>query len=100
MEQLLDAINAISAEVCGLDISLMPNTTRRTELERRILGDILHPEFSLTKPERGLLRIVIFKFRRWWANRWKHRLVYLDGLQHSFVTQTCSQHMKPKSIKA
>jgi hypothetical protein len=100
MEQLLDAINAISAEVCGLDISLMPNTTRRTELERRILGDILHPEFSLTKPERGLLRIVIFKFRRWWANRWKHRLVYRDGLLHSFVTQTWSHLMKPKSIKA
>lgn len=100
MEQLLDAMNGIASEVCGINIALMPNTTRRMELEQRILGDILQPEFSLKKPERGVLRIIGFKLRRWWANRWKHRLVYSDGLIHSFITQTWSHLKKPKGIKA
>ena len=100
MEQLLDAMNGIASEVCGINIALMPNTTRRMELEQRILGDILQPEFSLKMPERGVLRIIGFKLRRWWANRWKHRLVYSDGLIHSFITQTWSHLKKPKGIKA
>ena len=100
MEQLLDAMNGIASEVCGINIALMPNTTRRMELEQRILGDILQPEFSFKKPERGVLRIIGFKLRRWWANRWKHRLVYSDGLIHSFITQTWSHLKKPKGIKA
>lgn len=100
MEKFLDAINGIASDVCGIDISLMPDTVRRVELERRILGDILEPEFKETKPTSGLLRIVAFKWRRWWANRWKHRLVYRESLAHSFMTQTWSHLLKPKHIKS
>ena len=99
MEQLFDAMNAIACEVCGIDISLMPDTTRRVALEQRILNDILQPEFSDKMPSKGLIRIICFKLRRWWANRWKHRLVYRDGLLHSFITQSWSHILKPKGIK-
>lgn len=98
MELFLDAINALAVEVCGIGIELMPGTVRRPELERRIFGDIISPEFSETKPERGLLRIVWYKYRRWWANRWKHRLVYREGLLHTFLVQVRSHLLKPKSI--
>ena len=98
MELFLDAMNALAAEVCGISIDFMPDTVRRPELEERILGDILTPEFSDTKPERGLLRIVWYKYRRWWANRWKHRLVYREGLLHTFIVQVRSHLLKPKSI--
>lgn len=100
MEQFLDTMNALAAEVCGIDINLMPDTKRDPYLERRILSDILKPEFSHKKPDKGVIRIVLFKLRRWWANRWKHRLVYSDGLLHSFITQTISHIKKPKGIKA
>ena len=99
MEQLFDALNALAAELCDIDIALMPGTTRRPKLEERILNDILRPEFSKKRPEKGLIRIIWFKLQRWWANRWKHRLVYRDGLVHSFITQSWSHLLKPKAIK-
>lgn len=98
MDKFLDAINAISSELCDIDISLMPTTVRRPELERRILNDILSPEFSEQMPESGTLRIVWYKYRRWWANRWKHRLVYREGLMSTFFMQLRSHLLKPKSI--
>lgn len=98
MDRFLDAMNVISSELCNIDLALMPDTVRRPELERRILGDILSPEFDETMPERGLLRIVWFKYRRWWANRWKHRLVYREGLISTFLVQLRSHLIKPKSI--
>lgn len=98
MERFLDAMNAISADICGIDIVLMPNTARRPDLERRILNDILAPEFSEKKPDKGALRIIWYKCRRWWANRWKHRLVYREGLLSAFLMQLRSHILKPKSI--
>ena len=99
MERFLDVMNALACNLCDIDISLMPNTTRDKALEQRVLNDILSPEFRATKPTRGLGRIVIFKLRRWWANRWKHRLVYREGLVRSFVVHTWSHVLKPKGIK-
>lgn len=100
MEQFFDAMNAIASDICDIDLSLMPDTTRRAALEQRIINDILKPEFSEKRPEKGLIRIICFKLRRWWANRWKHRLVYRDGLIHSFITQSWSHILKPKGIKS
>ena len=100
MEQFFDAMNVIASDICDIDLSLMPDTTRRAALEQRILNDILKPEFSEKRPEKGLIRIICFKLRRWWANRWKHRLVYRDGLIHSFITQSWSHILKPKGIRS
>lgn len=100
MEQFFDAMNVIASDICDIELSLMPDTTRRAALEQRILNDILRPEFSEKRPEKGLIRIICFKLRRWWANRWKHRLVYRDGLIHSFITQSWSHILKPKGIKS
>lgn len=99
MELFLDAMNALAAYLCDIEISCMPGTVRRPELEKRILNDIIKPEFSAPQPQSGLIRIVWYKFRRWWANRWKHRIVYRDGLARTFLTQTQSHIAKPKSIK-
>ena len=98
MDLFLDAMNALASELCDIDISWMPGTIRRPKLEERILNDILKPEFALERPENGFIRIVIYKLRRWWANRWKHRIVYRDSLMHTFITQIHSHLIKPKSI--
>ncbi len=99
MERFLDIMNTIASKICGIDISLMPNTTSHKALEDRVLNDILCPEFNAIKPSRGLIRIVGFKLRRWWANRWKHRLVYREGLIRSFVVHAWSHILKPRGIK-
>lgn len=98
MEVFLDTMNSLASELCNIDISCMPGTTRRPKLEERILNDILSPEFTAAKPQSGTIRIVAYKFRRWWANRWKHRLVYREGLVKTFITQAYSHIIKPKSI--
>lgn len=98
MDLFLDAMNALASELCDIDISWMPGTIRRPKLEERILNDILKPEFALERPKNGFIRIVIYKLRRWWANRWKHRIVYRDSLIRTFITQIHSHLLKPKSI--
>ena len=82
MHRFLNCINAISIN----------------NIEERVLNDILHPEFSEKFPEKGFIRIMRFKFRRWLANRWKHRIVYREGLIHTFFRQVYSHLLKPKSI--
>ena len=99
MERFLDVINVLAADICDVNLSLMPGTERNKSLEVRVLRDILTPEFKRKQPKEGLLRILIFKLQRWWSNRWKHRLVYREGLLTTFFTQLRSHILKPKSFR-
>lgn len=69
-------INAICVDYLGFNEDIFPPIKRQESLESRILKDILHPEFAESKPLSGLMPILVFKWRRWWHNRWKHPLVY------------------------
>lgn len=100
MECFLDVMNVLAADICGMELALMPATQRNALLEQRVLNDILSPEFAEQKPSSGVLRIVGFKLRRWWANRWKHRMVYRDSLILSFITHSWSHILKPKGIRS
>ena len=75
----------------------LPDFERDAELEKRVLDEILSPAFSGEQPE-GLLRVVRFKTRRWWANRWKHRLVFDEGLAGAFVRSAWAHLKRPRSI--
>ncbi|MBQ3043918.1 MAG: nucleotidyltransferase family protein [Alistipes sp.] len=99
MERFAYAMNGLAIRLCGIDSELFGSFERHNDIEIRILNDTLEPEFSLPRPKRGLLRIIWFKTRRWWANRWKRKLVYSEGQLHSFVTQAWSHLLKPKGIK-
>lgn len=59
-------------------------------LEKRILNDVLSPEFS----DKGTG--YWFMFKRWKANIWKHRLVYNENLITMFFTLALSHLRKPK----
>jgi hypothetical protein len=85
--------------VCGIDEAYIPVVTRRRDIEQRILRDILSPEFSEKQPEGGVVRVVWYKWRRWWANRWKHQLVYRDSLTTTLLTQVRSHLLKPTTIR-
>ena len=82
-----------------LSSSMFGKFERIGEVETEILNDIIEPRFAKQRPKKGLLRIVTFKLHRWWANRWKRKLIYNEGELHSFVTQTWSHILKPRGIK-
>lgn len=95
MERFMRCLNTISSEYLGAESGCFPAAHGDPLLAERILGDILHPEFSEPAPARGRARIWSWKLRRWRANRWKHRIVYRDGLAASFVTQLLCHITKP-----
>jgi hypothetical protein len=98
MERFLNAMNVMAVDVCGVDAALFPGNGERNAVVQRILSDILDPEFSEVQPS-GVINVVWYKCRRWWANRWKHRLVYRDSLTSTFLTQVRSHLMKPKTLQ-
>ena len=67
-------------------------------IEERVFNDILSPEFNEPVPE-GLLKTLFWKYRRWRANSWKHRLVYPESLFVTFFVQLYCHILKPKSFR-
>lgn len=98
MHRFLHCLQAIATDALGTPAAELPPFERDEALEQRVLNEILQPEFAEPWPRRGALRILRFKFRRWWANRWKHRIVYREGLLSTFVVQLWSHLLKPKSL--
>ena len=73
-------INAVCVDYLGFSESSFPKIEREPALEKRILGDILSPEFCEVKPAGNTLRVIWFKTRRFFANRWKRELVFREGI--------------------
>lgn len=97
--KFFNQINAICVDYLGFKESCFPLIERNQDLEKRILMDILHPEFAEIKPTSGLISILTFKFKRWWHNRWKHPLVYKESLLPMFLTLLWSHLRRLKTIK-
>ncbi len=98
MHRFLYCLNAIAIDCLGLDAAKIPAFERNPRLEQRVLAEIMNPSFDEKTPHGNIVRIVWFKFRRWWANRWKHRIVYREGLFRAFIQSAWSHLLKPKTI--
>ena len=100
MHRFLNCLNAICIDKFGLPQECIPAFERDKTLEVRVWNEILRPEFEEEKPQgAGYVKSWSYMFRRWWANRWKHRIVYNEGLFSTFVVQVWSHLLKPKSLK-
>ena len=100
MHKFLNCLNAICIDRLRLPSSCVPQFERNPQLEERVWNEILRPEFSEPTPKNaGYLKSWSFMFRRWWANRWKHQIVYNESLAKTFVVQVWSHLLKPKSLK-
>lgn len=99
MTEFLNCLNAICVDYLGLDPAAVPGMVRNADLEERVLDEILSPAFSDRAPS-GLLRVVWFKTRRWWTNRWKHRIVFNESLAGAFVRSVWAHLKRPQSIGA
>ena len=73
-------INAVCVDYLGFSETSFPKIEREPALEKRIVEDILSPEFCEVKPAGNTLRVVWFKTRRFFANRWKRELVFREGI--------------------
>ena len=90
-------INAICVKDLGFDATLFTNTQCDPVLKKRVLSEILSPEFSSSLPKE-MERRVVYKYRRWKGNEWKRRLCFNDS-QRSLLWAGIKSHiMKPASI--
>lgn len=89
--------NSLCVKYLGFSQDCFPELSDDESLVRRILEDVLSPEFSETEPSTRLGR-GLFRARRWWANRWKHRMVYSDSLLVTALTLAWSHIRKPDTV--
>ena len=94
MKQYLAMLNAICVLYLGFDVSRFPAMDIDKKLVERCLNDILSPEFQKEKHQNAVKEIV-YRFRRWNANRWKHDMVYRESAWQSLCTQVWSHLLKP-----
>lgn len=92
-------INAICVDYLGFASSSFPDIVRDAALEERIMEDILSPEFCEEKPKGGTLRVICFKTRRFFANRWKRELVFREGIWCQLWHGSFAHIMRFNSIK-
>lgn len=97
MMPMYQIINAICVEDLGFDAILFTNAQCDSEMKERALLEILSPEFSSSLPK-GMAHRIVYKYRRWKGNEWKHRLCYNDSMKSSLWTGVWNHLLKPSTI--
>lgn len=97
MMPLYNLYNAICVDDLGFSVSIFPQVQYVPHLKNRVLNEILYPEFSTNLPN-GLIRRVIYKFKRWRASGWKHELCYKENMWESFWSGVWMHLLKPSQI--
>lgn len=98
MRRLFDIFNVICIEDLGFESDIFPPLTKVDgSIKNRVLSEIIFPEFYEREPNAFLPR-VLFKYRRWRANEWKHKLCYKESMWSAFWSGMWSHLQKPHSI--
>lgn len=92
--RFVNSMNAIGVSYLGFPREMFAEIEEDGALVERVLNDILTPEFG--EKEDGSLKSALWiKPRRWWHNRWKHRICYPDTLVSSFCWSLWAKVLKP-----
>lgn len=97
MLEFFNTINAICVENLGFDATLFPIIKFNPIIKDKVLDDLFALEFDGGMPSELLPRIV-WKIRRWKANKWKHELCYNESMWSAFWSGVWSHLLKPSSI--
>lgn len=97
MREFFNCVNAICVEDLGFNSTIFPYVQFNPIFKDRVLKDILEPEVPNEKPKNLLVR-VIWKYRRWRANSWKHELCYEESMWSAFWSGVWNHILKPASI--
>ena len=92
-----NCINAICVDDLGFDVKLFPSVQFDTGQKDRILGEIIQPAIPGEQP-RLLIPRIVWKWKRWKANEWKHQLVYDESRWSAFWNGVWGHLIKPQSI--
>lgn len=95
--EFFNCINAICIEDFGFDPGIFPYVQFNPFLKDRIFNEIMSPEYSLEEPK-GFLRRIVYKYRRWKAGEWKHKLCYNESMWSAFWSGVWNHLLKPSSI--
>lgn len=97
MMDFFNIINAICVENLGFQTEIFPTVQFLPDLKEMVLDDILDPTYSAAEPPKLIPRL-IYKYRRWHGNAWKHNLCYSESRWNSFWTGVWAKCLKPKSF--
>lgn len=101
MKHFVLSIIGIAVKYLGFNISIFQlpkNFLYDDELVERVLYDTLHPDYIEERPK-GYILYIKWMFSRWWAHRWKHKIVYSDSLISTFINQSKAHLMKPATLR-
>ena len=98
LERIANIFSTIAVRYLGMQKHLFYGFEENEELVERVLNDILAPEFD--EHEDGtILSGIWIKPRRFFHNRWKHRLCYSDSFVSGFIWTTYAKILKPRHFK-
>lgn len=97
MKGLYNVFNAICVGDLGFDVHIFKQVQFDPSLKERVLKDILTPDFCGDMPK-NVIKRVVWKWSRWKANEWKHRLCYKESMWSAFWSGVWGHLMKPSSI--
>jgi hypothetical protein len=97
MKEFFTIINAICVEDLGFQTDIFPSVQFLPSLKERVLEDILSPRFPRESPK-GVVPRLVFKYRRWKGNAWKHKMCYNESMCNAFWSGVWNHLLKPSSI--
>lgn len=95
------ALNYIMTKYLNLPKEYTTGDLSDQPLADKILNEIIHPAFPIynaQKNGRTPLSSISFRTRRFFANRWKHDLIYPENFYATFLHSSYSHLLKPKSL--
>lgn len=98
LDRFTNSLSTIGVKYLGFPKDIFRSLEKDDVLVDRILNDICSPEFS-EKEDGSLLSGLWVKSRRWWHNRWKHKLCFADNLWIDFMSNVYSKILKPSHFK-
>lgn len=96
MHQFLGAVNYICYHYLGFGKSLFKYYEDESYGEKVFL-DLFNMD-NMKPKEKGYTRFIYSRYKKWWGNRWKHKIVYPEGLITTFIVQGFAHLMKPASL--
>lgn len=96
MHVFLGAVNYICFQYLGFEKSFF-SFYEDDSYGERVFHDIFNPN-NFKPKEKGLVKYIYSRYNKWWGNRWKHRIVYSEGLFVTFIVQVFAHLMKPASL--
>ena len=94
MKDFYNCINAICVEDLGFAVEIFKTVQFEPVLKEKVLRDILYPPFTADAP-RGLIKRIIYKYRRWQGNAWKQRLCYSESRWDALGRGIVNHLLKP-----